>query len=175
MILSTNMYNVTGTDGNMLVENLPHVAAGTAFTQAAVSTVFTNFGAGFVAIAIFLFAFTCLLAYYYIAETALAYLDKKLRFPVAQTLLKVVFLLVCFFGGIQSADMMWGLGDIGFGSMCYLNFIAILLLSKKAFKVLKDYDEQKKQGLNPIFDPRNVGIDNADFWIEYSDKYKYHK
>lgn len=66
---------------------------------------------------------------------------------------------------------MWALGDIGFGSMCYLNFIAILLLSKTALKVLKDYDEQKKLGLDPMFDPRKVGIENADFWIEYSDKY----
>ena len=55
--------------------------------------------------------------------------------------------------------------------MCYLNFIAILLLSKTALKVLKDYDEQKKLGLDPMFDPRKVGIENADFWIEYSDKY----
>ena len=56
--------------------------------------------------------------------------------------------------------------------MCYLNFIAIVLLSKPALKVLKDYDKQRKAGLDPVFDPREVGIDNADFWIEYSDKHR---
>ena len=171
MILSTGMYNVIPAEGMTLVENMPGVAAGTAFTQAAVSTVFSQYGSGFVAIAIFLFAFTCLIAYYYIAETTLVYLDSKLRYPVLRPILKVVFLIICFAGSVQSIGMMWALGDIGFGSMCYLNFIAILLLSKTALKVLKDYDEQKKLGLDPMFDPRKLGIENADFWIEHSDKY----
>ena len=47
-----------------------------------------------------------------------------------------------------------------------------MLLSKPALKVLKDYDKQRKAGLDPVFDPREVGIDNADFWIEYSDKHR---
>lgn len=166
MILSTNSYNVTAPDGTLLANHLPGVAAGTAFTQTAVSTIFADFGAGFVAIAIFLFAFTCLLAYYYIAETNLVYLTKKSN-PTLKTVLKVVFLIVCFFGGIQSAGMMWALGDIGFGAMCYLNFVAIVLLSKPAFKVLKDYDEQKKQGIDPVFDAKKVGVDGAKFWENY--------
>ncbi|MCF7521232.1 alanine:cation symporter family protein [Neisseria sp. ZJ106] len=167
MILSTGMYNVAAADGSFLVENLPGVRAGTAFTQAAVSTVFPDFGAGFVALAVFLFAFTCLIAYYYIAETALAYLDQKMRYPLIRPLLKIIFLGVCAFGGIKSAGMMWALGDIGFGSMCYFNFIAIVLLGKPAFKALKDYDRQKKQGLDPVFDPERAGIENAAFWSEY--------
>lgn len=163
MILSTNSYNVKAADGTMLAEFLPNVAAGTAFTQTAVSTVFGHLGATFVAIAIFLFAFTCLLAYYYIAETNLVYLSKNAN-PNLKMGLKIVFLVVCGFGGIQSADLMWALGDIGFGAMCYLNFVAIVLLSKPAFKVLKDYDEQKKQGVNPVFNAKKVGIEGADFW-----------
>ena len=173
MILATGMYNVIPAGAaTPLVENIPGIEAGTAYTQAAVSTVFANMGSGFVAIAIFMFAFTTLMAYYYIAETAMVYLDKKLRFPVLKLALKLVFLAVVFVGSVQSVSMMWGLGDIGFGSMCYLNFIAIVLLSKPAMKVLKDYDRQRKLGLDPVFDPREVGIDNADFWIEYSDKHR---
>lgn len=171
MILSTGMYNVTTPEGVALVKNMPGIEAGTAFTQAAVSTVFSQYGSGFVAIAIFLFAFTCLIAYYYIAETTLVYLDNKLRYPILKYLLKLIFLIVCFSGSVQSVGMMWALGDIGFGSMCYLNFIAILLLSKTALKVLKDYDAQMKLGVNPIFDPRKAGVDNADFWIGYSDEH----
>lgn len=173
MILITGMYNVTppGTT-TPLVENIPGIVAGTAYTQAAVSTVFNDFGSGFVAIAIFLFAFTTLMAYYYIAETTIVYLDKKLRFPFLKLVLKVIFLLVVFVGSVQSVSLMWGLGDIGFGSMSYLNFIAIVLLTKPAIRVLKDYDRQKKAGLDPIFDPREVGIKNAEFWIEYSNKHK---
>ncbi|MGE6407470.1 sodium:alanine symporter [Psychrobacter sp. Choline-02u-13] len=175
MILSTGMYNVVTPEGVTLVDNMPGIEAGTAFTQAAVSTVFNQYGSGFVAIAIFLFAFTCLVAYYYIAETTLVYLDNKLRYPILKHVLKLVFLIVCFTGSVQSIGMMWALGDIGFGSMCYLNFIAILLLSKVALKVLKDYDEQMKLGINPVFDPRKAGVDNADFWIEYSNEHGHKK
>jgi len=173
MILITGMYNVTPPGQELpLVENVPGLVAGTEYTQAAVSTVFSSMGSGFVAIAIFLFAFTTLMAYYYIAETAIIYLDRKLRYPFLKLILKIVFLIVVFIGSVQSVSLMWAFGDIGFGSMCYLNFIAIVLLSRPALKVLKDYDRQKKAGLNPIFDPREVGIENADFWVEYSDQHK---
>ena len=173
MILITGMYNVIPNGvGAPLVENIPGIVAGTAYTQAAVSTVFESYGSSFVAIAIFLFAFTTLMAYYYIAETTIVYLDEKLRYPILKLALKIVFLAVVFIGSIQSVSLMWSLGDIGFGSMCYLNFIAIVLLSKPALKVLKDYDRQKKAGLDPVFDPRVAGVENADFWIEYSDKHK---
>ncbi|MGH8814216.1 MAG: alanine/glycine:cation symporter family protein [Advenella sp.] len=171
MILITESYNVIPPGAaSPLVEHVPGLVAGTAYTQAAVSTVFADYGSGFVAIAIFLFAFTTLMAYYYIAETTMVYLDSKLRYPILKFVLKIVFLVVVYLGSVQSVSLMWGLGDIGFGSMCYLNFVAIVLLSKPAIKVLKDYDRQKKAGLDPIFDPRVAGVDNADFWIEYSEK-----
>jgi AGCS family alanine or glycine:cation symporter len=171
MILITESYNVLPPGATSpLVEHVPGLVAGTAYTQAAVSTVFADYGSSFVAIAIFLFAFTTLMAYYYIAETTMVYLDSKLRYPILKVVLKIVFLVVVYLGSVQSVSLMWGLGDIGFGSMCYLNFVAIVLLSKPAIKVLKDYDRQKKAGLDPVFDPRVAGVDNADFWIEYSEK-----
>ena len=171
MILITGMYNVIPPGASSpLVEHVPGLVAGTAYTQAAVATVFADYGSGFVAIAIFLFAFTTLMAYYYIAETTMVYLDNKLRYPILKLLLKIVFLVVVYLGSVESVSLMWGLGDIGFGSMCYLNFVAIVLLSRPAIKVLKDYDRQKKAGVDPVFDPRIAGVDNADFWIEYSEK-----
>ncbi|MCX5591608.1 alanine/glycine:cation symporter family protein [Alcaligenes endophyticus] len=173
MILITNMYNVfPGNASVALVEYVPGVQAGTAWTQLAVSTVFPNAGPAFVAIAIFLFAFTTLMAYYYIAETTIVYLDRKLKYPVLKLVLKIVFLIIIYFGSIQSANLMWGLGDIGFGSMSYLNFIAILFLSKPALRTIKDYERQKKMGLDPIFDPDVAGVKNADIWKELSRKYK---
>lgn len=175
MILVTGMYNVQP-EGftSPLVEHLPGIAAGTAYTQSALGTVFGNFGSIFIAVGIFFFAFTCLMAYYYIAETALVYLDSKVKFPILTTVLKVVFLAIVYFGSIQTADLMWGLGDIGFGSMCYLNFIAIVLLSKPALRALKDYDRQKEAGINPVFDPDTAGVSNADFWKDYSRQHKTH-
>lgn len=166
MILLTGMYNVAPPHMDTpLVEHIPGIVAGTAFTQAALETVFGSLGPMFVAIAIFFFAFTCLMAYYYIAETAMVYLVPKNQNTIPFYLLRTLFLIIVYLGSIQSANLMWGLGDIGFGSMCYLNFIAIVLLTKPALKSLQDYDQQKAQGLNPIFDAQKTGIQHANFWI----------
>jgi AGCS family alanine or glycine:cation symporter len=48
--------------------------------------------------------------------------------------------------------------------MAWLNIIAILILQKPALIALKDYEAQKKQGKDPVFDPDSVGIKNADLW-----------
>jgi len=52
--------------------------------------------------------------------------------------------------------------------MAWLNMFAILLLTKPALKVLKDFDAQMKAGKNPVFDSAKAGIKNADFWENQS-------
>jgi AGCS family alanine or glycine:cation symporter len=73
MILITGQYNVHNPDGGYIVENLPGVEYGAAFTQYAVSQLLPSFGPAFVAISLAFFAFTTIVAYYYMAETNLAY------------------------------------------------------------------------------------------------------
>ncbi|MEH7122438.1 alanine/glycine:cation symporter family protein, partial [Bacillus sp. JJ1773] len=59
MILFTQQYNVIDEKtGTVLTENLPGVEPGAGYTQAAVDTLIPGYGAGFVAIALFFFAFT---------------------------------------------------------------------------------------------------------------------
>ena len=48
--------------------------------------------------------------------------------------------------------------------MAWLNIIAILILHKPAMAALRDYERQKKLGLDPVFDPDVAGVKNADFW-----------
>lgn len=72
MILITGAYNVHGAaEGMFLVQNLPAdiIASSPAFTQIAVDSALPGIGKPFVAFALFFFAFTTILAYYYIAET----------------------------------------------------------------------------------------------------------
>ena len=52
------------------------------------------------------------------------------------------------------------MGDTGAGLMAWTNLLAIVLLAPMAFKILKDYENQRKAGLNPMFDPATVGIDD---------------
>lgn len=164
MILITGMYNVTPEGAAPIVNNLGDVSPGPDFTIRAVETFLPGFGAPFIAIALLFFAFTTIMAYYYMAETNLAYINQKTRRIWTEFVLKLVILAATFYGSVKTASLAWGLGDIGVGSMAWLNIIAILLLTKPALKVLKDYEAQKKEGKDPVFDPVKLGIKNAEFW-----------
>jgi alanine or glycine:cation symporter, AGCS family len=170
MILFTGMYNTQAPDGSFIINNLQGVAAGPEYTQAAIESVLPGFGAGFVGIALFFFAFTTIMAYYYIAETNIAYLVRNRNSKIPMFILKVVLLGTVFYGSVKTASLAWALGDIGLGVMVWLNLIAIVILSKPALRALKDYEAQRKQGLDPVFDPTKLGIKNADYWE--SDDYK---
>jgi len=79
MILFTFQYNVIdpSIDGGFITENIPGISYGPEYTQLAIESQFPGFGKVFVAIALSFFAFTTIMAYYYIAETNVSYLDHQ--------------------------------------------------------------------------------------------------
>jgi AGCS family alanine or glycine:cation symporter len=81
-------------------------------------------------------------------------------------ILKIVILAATFYGSVKTASLAWALGDVGLGLMVWLNLIAIVLLAKPALIALRDYEEQKKQGLDPVFNSKKLGIKNAEYWEE---------
>ncbi len=172
MILITGTYNTINPAGGFLNEGLPGVAYGPAFTQEAVNTLIPGFGGGFVAVALFFFAFTTLMAYAYYAEANLAYLFKNNK--MASYLIKAFLIAMTFYGSIRTADLAWGLGDVGVGLMAWLNIIAIIILTKPGLATLRDYEAQQKEGKDPVFDPAKLGIKNAELWTNKIDK-KYAK
>lgn len=163
MILMTGSYNVTAPDGSKLVEYVPGMDAGVAYTQNAINEVLVGFGPGFVAVALLFFAFTTLVAFYYIANTNLTYLTNSSR-GAWQWVLKLGMLAVTFYGCVQSADAVWAVGDIGYGTLGWVNMICILLLSPVVWRTLKDFDRQLKEGKDPDFDPLRAGIRGAEYW-----------
>jgi len=185
MILVTGMYNVKGPDEALIVDNglyymqdgVKYVDGSPTYTQAAIDAAFSpgqevfnaeyvGTGSYFIAIALFFFAFTTLLAYYYIAETNVAWLTEKRGGPLLLLLLKLGIMASVYFGCVRTATTAWTLGDIGVGIMAWLNVIAILILQKPALKAFKDFEVQRKAGKDPTFDPTPLGIRNADFWVK---------
>ncbi|MBK0371189.1 alanine/glycine:cation symporter family protein [Flavobacterium agrisoli] len=170
MILITGTYNVQnpafGTAGasEFLYSGLASVSPGAGYTQSAMDTLFPGVGSYFVAFALFFFAFTTILAYYYIAETNVSYLTKKIKSPIFIHLLKITMLLIIVYGSVNTAKLAWDIGDLGVGLMAWFNIIAILILQKPALAALKDYEKQKKAGKDPQFNPKDISVYNAPIW-----------
>lgn len=166
LILSTGMYNVENPAGGFLYHALPGTEVGPSYTQAAVESVLPGWGAGFVAIALLFFAFTTIVAYYYMAETNIAYMNRTVHRPWLIHALRLAQMAAVAYGSVRSAQLAWGLGDIGVGLLAWLNIIAILILQRPALIALRDYEQQKKAGLDPVFDPVKLGIQHAQLWNE---------
>jgi len=171
MILITGAYNVHDPEGGFLVQNAMVAgmdANSPSFTQMAIESVMPGVGNPFVAMALFFFAFTTLLAYYYIAESNVAYIRRFIKLPGAMMFLKIGLMTMVFYGTVKAANIAWGLGDIGVGLMAWINIIGILIIfvmGRPAIKALKDYEAQQKAGVDAYsFDPKALGIKNADFW-----------
>jgi AGCS family alanine or glycine:cation symporter len=182
MILSTGMYRVyqQGVEdpSQILHQGIggisDDVPVGPGFAQAGIDTVLPGVGASFIALALFFFAFTTIVAYYYMAETNLTYLmrwvpNRGVRRALVWAL-RVLMVIAVLVGGLSTGTgTAWALGDIGVGAMAWLNVVAILILQVPAMKALKDYRRQKREGRDPQFDPRPLRIRNAEFWEERAD------
>jgi len=135
-------------------------------TQLAVDTIFPGFGSGFVAIALFFFAFTTIMSYYFQAETNVYFLfrRKKTAFYMVN-FLRIAMLVVTFFAALNTMTLAWNMADIGVGMMAWLNLIAIILLRKVALKVFADFEKQYRSGIkDPVFFADKLGLENADVW-----------
>ena len=164
MILFTGQYNVSHPNGGYIVNNLAGIQAGPEFTQYAVATVFPTFGSAFVAIALTFFAFTTIMANYYIAETNVSFIQSAKTARYLKNSLRLAILISVFMGCVSTAQMAWTLGDIGGGLMAWLNLIALLLLRKKVDIVFKDYMIQRKQKKDPKFDNNVHKLQHMEFW-----------
>ncbi|MCG9679414.1 MULTISPECIES: alanine/glycine:cation symporter family protein [Vibrio] len=174
MIIITGAYNVHGAEGFLVQNVAADIAAnGPVFTQMAIESALPGIGKPFIAIALFFFAFTTILAYYYIAETNVAYIRRHIKVNGLMFVLKVALIAVVFYGTVKTANLAWAMGDVGVGLMAWLNIVGILIIffmAKPALKALHDYEEQQKQGVTEYtFNPVKLGIKGADYW---EDKYR---
>lgn len=149
MILFTGAYKQTGLDGIEL-------------TQAALGMQMGSWASDFLAIMIFLFAFSTLLGNYYYGETNIEFLNSK---RIWIWVYRVAVLAMVVFGSVTSVKLVWDMADLFMGLMAIVNLIAIMLLSKIAFAALKDYTAQKKAGKDPVFTKDSIpGLKNVECW-----------
>ncbi|MDD3115445.1 MAG: alanine/glycine:cation symporter family protein [Anaerovibrio sp.] len=166
LVLLTGTFNVADGQGGLLVNNAGNLEAGIKWAQYALINTFGTWSGKVLAVIIVLFVFTSLTGYCYQAEANIRYLFKRNK--IALNSVRILFILASFFGCLVNADAIWALGDIGYGLLGWANIIAIILLAPKAVAILRDYELQKKQGRDPVFDPVKFGIDDyTGAWDKY--------
>ncbi len=123
---------------------------GIELTQRALSSQVGDWGAIFVAIAIFFFAFTSIIANYSYAETNLVFLEHNHKAGI--NIFRLIVLGMVMFGAMASLPVVWSLADVSMGMMAIVNLVAIILLSGIVIKLAKDYNRQLDAGQVPTFD-----------------------
>ena len=123
---------------------------GIALTQAALNSEVGSFGAVFIAIAIFLFAFSSIIGNYYYGEANIRFMTNNRLVLTLYRLLSGGALVM--FGALASLEVVWALGDLCMALLTACNLFAIVILGKYTFRLLDDYLAQKRRGIKePTF------------------------
>lgn len=135
-----------------VLDSYPEGINGIQLTQLALSSSVGGWGSTFIAIAIFFFAFTSIIANYAYAESNMIFLGRN--HTTGLFLLRSAALAMVMFGALADMPLVWKMADLSMGLMAMTNLIAIILLSGVALKLVKDYNQQRQAGLLPTFDIR---------------------
>ena len=122
--------------------------SGAELTQAAIISQVGAWGADFLAIILFMFAFSTVIGNY-------AYAESNVQFIKNHWLLTALFRMMVlgwvYFGAVANVPLVWDMADMAMGTMAWINLVAILLLSPLAFLLLRDYTAKLKMGKDPVF------------------------
>ena len=143
------------------VTGVPEKLAGIPYVQSAISAIVGSLGIHFITFSIFAFAFTSLIGNYYYAESNILFIKNN---RILLNVFRITCLIAIFLGAQADFSTVWNLADVLMGFMAIENILVIFLLGGIAFKVLDDYTKQKKQGIDPVFKAKNVGLNNTDTW-----------
>lgn len=146
---------------------------GIQLTQLALSQYVGDLGVVFVAIAIFFFSFTSIIANYSYGESNLEFISGAKNAKVMIMIFRFMVLGMVFIGAIASLPAIWNFADLSMGLMALVNLMAILLLSPVALRILRDYERQVKEGKTGEqikFDPNDFvklkDEANRDAWTD---------
>lgn len=139
--------------------------SGAPYVQAAVKAALGGFGPIFITVAMILFAFTTLLGNLFYVDKAFCYVLGRKPGKVFNTVYYIIASLLILFGAVLSADLLWNIADITMGAMTLINMPVIIFLSKYAVRALNNYTAQRKEGVEPVFKAKDIGIPtDVDYW-----------
>ncbi|MGK7889878.1 MAG: alanine/glycine:cation symporter family protein [Leptolyngbyaceae cyanobacterium] len=140
--------------GNSLV-------GGVTLTQTAMAEHVGSWGGAFVTFSLVLFAFTSIIYNYYLGENSLNFFSENNRLLFGG--FRIATLALILWGTSQDLSTVFGFADITMGLLALVNLVVLVALFPVTMKVIRDYDDQLKQGYSdPIFDQRQFMELNLD-------------
>ncbi len=148
VLLTSGAYN---TETGMILEGYTDAT----LVGGAFNTVFSwgGIGAKFIAVAMFLFAFTTVLGWSHYGAKAWEYVFGS-KSVIA---FKIIHVCTILFGAVMTSSLAWDISDTFNGLMMFPNLIAVVALSPLVVKITKNYVDRKlrKKDVAPIlsYDP----------------------
>ncbi len=106
---------------------------GISLTQQAFQAVLGHFGVIFIAVALFFFAFSTIIGWYFFGEANVKYLFGKKALNIYRSLVMICIVA----GSLQKVELVWELADTFNGLMVIPNLIALIGLHKLVVEVTK--------------------------------------
>lgn len=144
--------------------DLANAERGIGLTQDAIVANLGPWSSILLTVIVFLLAFSSILGNYYYGESNIEFITPRRSVLTVYRSLVVVAILV---GSVAGADLIWNTADGMMGLMALVNLVAIALLSGLAFRLLRDYTHQRRQGRDPVF-TRDLMPDvaNIECWAD---------
>ena len=136
----------------ILISGLYHVPElnGIALTQSALQSEVGSTGPIFIALAIFMFAFSSIIGNYYYGEANIRFITPNTKVMTAYRICSAGVMVM--FGALAGFELVWNIVDFFMAFLTACNLVAIVLLGRYAFRLLDDYRQQKRQGIKePTF------------------------
>ena len=121
---------------------------GIQLTQDALTEEIGGLGNHFIAVVIWLFAFSTIIANCYYGETNLVFFTKNKTALFVYRLMAAAFVM---FGALLTLDLAWSIIDLCMALITICNLLAIIQLFPKVRLLVRDYATQKKKGADPVF------------------------
>jgi alanine or glycine:cation symporter, AGCS family len=130
------------------VPDLAGAERGIGLTQGALIGTLGDWSSIALSVIVFLLAFSSIIGNYYYGESNIEFINPK---PWLLTGYRALVVVAVLGGSVVGADLVWNFADGVMGLMALTNLVAIALLSGLAFRLLKDYTRQRREGRDPVF------------------------
>ncbi len=127
---------------------LADAAPGIGLTQTALVTSLGSWANVLLSVVVFLLAFSSIIGNYYYGESNVEFITRSRR---ALLVFRSLVVAAIFAGAVLASDVVWNTADALMGVMALVNLVAIALLSRTAFRLLRDYTQQRREGRDPVF------------------------